>query len=120
VRKVLLVAALVLIAVPLTATAATAHAGFVSSNPEPGAELGSAPGVMILRFSEPLNERLSRAEVLSPDGRRFEGTPDSAGDIVIRLTTSAQGVYEVRWKTVSTVDGHTLEGSFEFGVGVRP
>jgi putative copper export protein len=73
-----------------------------------------------LRFSEPLNERLSRAEVLSPDGRRFEGTPEESGDIVVRLTTNAQGIYRVTWRTVSTVDGHTLEGSFEFGVGVRP
>ena len=119
-RRALLAAALIVLAVLAAPTAAWAHAGFVSSNPEPGAELGSAPGVVTLRFSEPLNERLSRAEVLSPDGRRFEGTPEESGDIVVRLTTNAQGIYRVTWKTVSTVDGHTLEGSFEFGVGVRP
>ena len=119
-RRPLLAALLILMAFLVTAAPAWAHAGFVSSNPKPGAELGSAPGVVTLRFSEPLNERLSRAEVLSPDGRRFEGTPEDSGDIVVRLTTNAQGIYRVTWRTVSTVDGHTLEGSFEFGVGVRP
>jgi copper transport protein len=120
VRRAVLAAALIILALAATPTAAWAHAGFVSSNPEPGAELGSAPGVVTLTFSEPLNERLSRAEVLSPDGRRFEGAPEESGEIVLRLTTNAQGIYRVTWKTVSTIDGHTLEGSFEFGVGVRP
>jgi copper transport protein len=120
VRRVLLAAAVLVLALVATPTAAWAHAGFVSSNPEPGAELGSAPGVVTLRFSEPLNERLSLAEVLSPDGRRFGGAPEESGDIIVRLTTNAQGIYRVTWKTVSTIDGHTLEGSFEFGVGVRP
>jgi copper transport protein len=118
-RRVLLVAGIVL-GLWLAPTAAWAHAGIVSSNPEPGAQLGSAPGVVTLRFSEPLNERLSSAEVLSPDGTRFEGTPEPAGEIAVRLTTNAQGIYQVTWTTVSSVDGHALEGSFEFGVGVRP
>lgn len=115
-----LLAGLVLVTMWLTPSSASAHAGFVSSDPEPGAELGSAPGVVTLRFSEPLNERLSRAEVLSPDGERFEGTPEPSGDIALPLTTNAQGIYRVTWTTVSSIDGHTLEGSFEFGVGVRP
>lgn len=119
-RRGVLLAGVMLVALWLAPTAAWAHAGIVSSNPEPGAQLGSAPGVVTLRFSEPLNERLSGAEVLSPDGARFEGTPEAAGEIVVRLTTNAQGIYRVTWTTVSSVDGHTLEGSFEFGVGVRP
>jgi copper transport protein len=119
-RRLILLAGLLLLVLSLTAAPAWAHAGFVSSNPEPGTELGSAPGIVTLRFTEPLNERLSRAEVLSPDGELFEGTPEESGDIVVRLTTNAPGIYRVTWRTVSTVDGHTLEGSFEFGVGVRP
>ena len=45
---------------------ALAHAGMVSSTPEPGSELGTAPGVVVLRFTEPLNVRLSRASVTTP------------------------------------------------------
>lgn len=104
----------------LRPAAAHAHAAFVSSQPEPGQRLGSAPGVVALRFSEPLNQQLSRAVVTAPDGTRFEGRPTGAREIRVSLSTNAAGVYEVGWTTVSTLDGHTLRGSFRFGVGVSP
>ncbi len=97
---------------------AMAHAGFVSGSPEPGSELGTAPGVVILRFSEPLNASLSRATVTTPDGHRVDGTVSGGEEITVDLSTNAQGVYGVTWTTVSLVDGHTLTGSFRFGVGV--
>ncbi len=34
---------------------ASAHSGFTSGVPEPGSELGTTPGVVVLRFSELLN-----------------------------------------------------------------
>lgn len=100
--------------------AALAHAAFVSSEPAPGEELGSAPGVVVLRFTEPLIPRLSRAVVTDPNGRRFEGGPSAEREIRVPLATSVPGVYEVEWKTVSPVDGHTLRGRFRFGVGTAP
>jgi copper transport protein len=106
-----------IVAVPGTARA---HAAIVSSQPEPGQELGTAPGVVVLRFSEPLNVSLSRATVIDPNDRRFEGTPTGEREIRIPLSTNALGVYEVEWVSVSTLDGHTLRGSFRFGVGVSP
>lgn len=99
---------------------AFAHAAFVSSEPEPGAELSSAPGVVILRFSEPLIERLSGATVVDPNGQAHEGRVSGEREIQVPLATNAPGVYEVEWTTVSPVDGHTLGGSFRFGVGVSP
>jgi copper transport protein len=99
---------------------AFAHAGFVSSDPEPGAELGSVPGVVVLRFSEPINEQLSQARVVATDGISFGGSPSDGGRIDIELATILRGIYDVEWTTVSRVDGHTLHGSFQFGVGVRP
>jgi len=104
----------------LTPVGASAHAGFVSSQPEPGAELGTPPGVVVLRFSEPLNVKLSRATVTGPDGRQFAGTVAGNDEIRIPVSSGAQGIYEVDWTTVSTVDGHTLHGTFAFGVGVAP
>jgi copper transport protein len=97
-----------------------AHAGIVSSDPEPGAELGSAPGVVVIRFSEEINAQLSRARVLAPDGISFKGSASASQRIDVPLTTNARGIYVVEWTTVSRVDGHTLHGSFRFGVGVRP
>ena len=99
---------------------ARAHAAVVSSDPEPGAELAAAPGVVVLRFTEPLNVRLSRAVVLDPGGLRFEGSPTGEREIRVVLSTNAPGIYEVQWVTVSTLDGHALRGSFRFGVGVAP
>jgi len=110
-------AAVLVLAVPAPALA---HAGFVSSRPEPGSTLGSAPGVVELDFSEPLNRELSRATVTAPDGQRFAGFVAGDHGIRIPLSTNLQGVYRVEWTTVSTVDGHTLHGSFGFGVGVAP
>ncbi len=99
---------------------AEAHAGFVSSTPEPGAIVSTAPGVVVLDFTEPLNEELSRATVTSPDGADFEGTVTTDTQITIALSTNASGVYRVSWTTVSIVDGHTLTGGFGFGVRVDP
>ena len=117
-----LVAATVLAAIAVVAlpAPALAHAGFVSSTPEPGSTLGTAPGQVILTFSEPLNTRLSRAAVHEPDGRTAAGRVIADDRVIIDLTTNQTGVYEVSWTTVSVVDGHTLSGSFRFGVGLSP
>lgn len=113
-------AALVAALVAGPAGPAAAHAALVSSNPEPGERLSSAPGVVVLAFGEPLVERLSEATVRAPQGNRFEARPDdgAARRIRVPVRTNARGVYEVRWRTVSPLDGHTLEGGFRFGVGV--
>lgn len=108
------------VALALSPQRAHAHAAIVSSDPEPGQQLPTAPGVVVLRFSEPINTRLSRASVTDPAGRRFDGVPSALQEIRARLATSAPGVYRVEWKTVSPVDGHTLSGSFRFGVRVDP
>lgn len=50
----------------------------------------------------------SQPQRLSPPGDRCD------------RGTNQTGVYEVMWTTVSVVDGHTLSGSFRFGVGVSP
>lgn len=115
--RALVVATSIVVGLPIPASA---HAGFVSSDPEAGAELGSAPGLVVLRFSEPINEQLSRARVLAPDATSFEASASASQRIDVPLTTNALGIYDVEWTTVSRVDGHTLHGSFQFGVGVRP
>lgn len=99
---------------------AAAHAAFVSSTPEPGSRLTTAPGVVSLRFSEPLIARLSSATVTDPNGRHFEGRVTEERQLEVRLTTTAPGIYQVDWRTVSPLDGHTLRGSFRFGVGATP
>ena len=97
-----------------------AHSTVIASRPAPGERLSSSPGVVTIVFSEPINASLSRGYVSAPDGQRFEGEASSPTAIDIQETTNAIGVYVVDWTTVSSVDGHVLHGSFEFGVGVSP
>jgi copper transport protein len=118
-RRALTAVASVLL-VPVLPQVAHAHAAFVSSDPPPGAELTSAPGVVVLRFTEPLIARLSGAVVVDPEGQEFEGRVTEERQMTVPLATNAPGVYEVQWTTVSPVDGHTLRGAFRFGVGVAP
>lgn len=116
----MLFAALVPTSLVLSATAAGAHAAIVSSKPAAGEELTSAPGTVSLTFSEPLIANLSRVVVVDPNGGRHEGGPSGERKIEARLATNAPGIYRVEWKTVSPIDGHSLEGHFSFGVGVKP
>lgn len=48
---------------------AWAHAGLASSTHGEATGLAQAPGAVVLRFTEPLNRRLSSLEVTGPDGR---------------------------------------------------
>jgi copper transport protein len=104
----------------LAPTAASAHAVIISSTPRPGEKLSTAPGVVVLTFSQPLDIHLSRATVTAPGGQRFDQGSVSPQEVRVPVTTNAPGVYEVSWTSVSAVDGHTLSGGFRFGVGVSP
>ncbi len=111
-----LIAAFAALAVPLVASA---HALLVSSSPKAGAHLGTAPGVVVLEFSQPLNAQLSSATVVDPTGHRWNGAVDSSLEIRIALATNATGVYTVDWTSVSEIDGHKIGGqSFTFDVGI--
>ncbi len=98
---------------------AAAHAVPVSATPAPGARLGATPGAVVIVFDEPLIPRLSGTTVIDPAGRRFTGEV-SGKTIRVPLSANAPGIYQVDWKTVSVIDGHTITGTFQFGVGVSP
>lgn len=113
------VAAIAACVVLLPAAPAFGHAAFVGSEPEPGVRLERAPQRVVLTFTEPLNRRLSRATVVGPDGGEVPVAAQAASDrrLVVRPARALRaGAYRVRWHTVSTEDGHALEGSFSFGV----
>lgn len=118
-RGVLLAGAVVLLLLSGTPRA-DAHAALISSEPDAGARLEGAPGVVRVRFSEPLILELSTMSVVDPTGRVWPRTGASERMMLVSLDTTAQGVYRVEWKTVSPLDGHTLQGEFFFGVGVAP
>jgi copper transport protein len=106
-----------LLAAPQTVAA---HAELLSSQPEAGQRLGTAPGAVVLEFSESLEPRLSTVTVTDPTGRRFTGAVTTGEEMRIQLATNAPGIYTVQWTSVSSTDGHELSASFQFGVGVTP
>lgn len=104
------------------ASPAWGHAELLEASPAPGSGLPQAPGAVVIRFNEPLNSRLSSIEILDTSGRDVgEGpTLPVEGDkqaMKRRLGLLSPGVHTVEWTTVSTVDGHTLHGSYSFGIG---
>jgi copper transport protein len=117
-RLLLVGAALTFGGTALVPVTVLAHASVVSARPAPGDELSTAPGVVDLQFSEPINQRLSRLVVTGPGGNPFPFQVVGPGEMQAQVTSTERGLYTVSWTTVSDVDGHTLRGSFRFGVGV--
>src|SRR5829696_9015428 len=111
----------VLAAVLAWAAPAFGHAAYVGSEPAPGQRLEASPARVVLVFTEPLNARLARATL-----RPAAGGPAVAASVRVDenrrklvVTPAGElpaGPYRVDWHTVSTEDGHALEGAFSFGV----
>ncbi|HMC09402.1 MAG TPA: copper resistance protein CopC, partial [Actinomycetota bacterium] len=104
-----------------SAAPALAHAELVAADPAPGIGLARAPGAVVLRFSEALNVRLSRIEVVDRSGHEVglgqaQAVPGDPRAMQEKLGPVPLGVYTVRWTSTSADDGHTLQGSYSFGV----
>lgn len=104
----------------LAPASALGHAAFLDSQPEPGERLGSGPAEIRLEFTEPLDRSLSKATLVNVNTR--EGVPvdvatEGERELVLRpQAPMPKAPYQVEWQTVSTIDGHTLAGTFGFGV----
>lgn len=101
------------------APAALGHAAFLGSDPQPGVRLEASPTQVTLRFTEPLNRKLAQATIVRVGGGAVatRTASTSARRLVLRPATAlSRGAYRVQWHSVSTEDGHALEGSFSFGV----
>jgi copper transport protein len=113
-------AGVVLAVVAVAPPAAFGHAAFVGADPEPGARLESAPGRIVLTFTEPLNRRLSRVSLVpASGGERVPASVEAPARYRLVLRPArrlGRGAYRVEWHTVSTLDGHALEGAYSFGV----
>ena len=99
-----------------------AHAEVLLASPSPGTGLAQAPAAVVIKFSEPLNLALSRIEILDSSGADVGqgATVAVAGDPQAMrrpLGLLPTGPYTVRWTSASTLDGHTLRGTYSFAVG---
>jgi copper transport protein len=104
-----------------TAPAVSAHAGLLGSNPAAGATLGAAPTELTLSLSERVVPALSSITVVDSRGAAYQlGRPEPApGDpltLVVPVRPPGRGVYTVKWRVDSAVDGHATTGAYQFGV----
>ncbi len=99
---------------------AMAHAALLDSTPNPGARVEASPSQITLHFTEPLNRRLSSARLVrtASGGNQLPAESQASAEKLVLQPQAplAKGPYRVTWHTVSTQDGHALEGSFSFGV----
>lgn len=103
-------------------TRVLAHASLVASSPAAGSVLPASPAELRLAFSEPLEAELTSLDVVAQDGtvlldRIGSIDPDDPYVLVAPDPRLPEGVFTVRWRTLSAADGHAVEGFFTFGIG---
>ena len=122
--RVLLLATAAAGTLALSAVPAAAHATLIGASPAANIGLGTPPELVKLRFSEPLRVPPSTIRVLDEAGRDrvrdVSAVPTDPQSMQASLPRLPEGEYRVAWRTVSTVDGHTIRGSYSFGVGRPP
>ena len=110
----------------LAPSAVYAHANLERAEPTPGSALDQAPREVRLQFSEVVDSSFSKIVVLN-DRREQLDKNDSRvapGDPRMMLVSLPDqlpnGVYTVQWRTLSAVDGHTVNGAFPMVIGPLP
>ena len=102
---------------------ASAHANLADADPAPNSVLDTAPSKITIWFTEPLELSFSAIEVLDSEGSRVDNDDsavDPANPTVLYVTMQddlPNGTYTVAWRNLSTVDGHTIRGTFFYSVG---
>ncbi|HTD77215.1 MAG TPA: CopD family protein [Chloroflexota bacterium] len=123
-RAVIAAAAVVLVAV-LPGTA-WAHANLDRAEPAPGSQLDQPPRELQLFFSEAVDGSFSRVQLLNTRGDAVDRgdshvAPNDPRSMAVSLPTQLpEGVYTVAWRTLSAVDGHTVNGAYPLIVGPIP
>ncbi len=99
-----------------------AHAILLRSDPAKGAVLNTAPTLVRMWFTEPLNPTFSTARVVNGSRQRVDKNnahvvAEDSTEMDVNLPPKLPpAVYVVIWRTQSASDGHILTGSFIFTV----
>ncbi len=96
------------------AAPAFGHAAYRRSDPARGATVTVAPQEVSAEFTEPLTAD-SFLQVVDPCGRRVHGNSDVEGErVTVAMSGDVAGTYRVRFRLISTVDGHPTRGGLTF------
>ena len=111
-RRLLVLVLFALVALP---TAAHAHASYKASDPPNRSQVSSAPSSVWAEFTEPLASG-SYLQVFDPCGDRVDNgdTEISGYRMSITQGSTHAGNYTVRFRALSTLDPHEVNGSFTF------
>jgi len=125
VRRPLILLSLVLGLWLSACTPAFGHGVVQRSSPAPNAALDAPPRQIELWFNEPVDPALSTVTVTDASGARASERAVVSADgrrVTVPLRGASRGFYTVRWRVLSSVDGHTTGGVFAFtvGLGARP
>jgi methionine-rich copper-binding protein CopC len=104
-------------AAALAAGSASAHADLIGSEPAAGSTVAGSPGTIRLSFSQPLQGG-STIQLFSGQFVPVTGLAISVAGSELQAVVGQPlpaGTYTVQWTAV-TDDGHTTEGSYQFGV----
>jgi len=115
--KRLLVAALVALALPASASA---HATLKTTSPTYRERLDTPPTRVTLRFDQQVTVMPRSIQVLTAKGRLVSLRPQAGSDrreLEVPVRRLRRGAYTVRWQALSA-DGHVVSGVFTFGVRV--
>ncbi len=94
----------------------------MASSPGAGAVIDEPPPELRLVFSEPLEAQATSLDIVDESGtallERGGGIdPSDPFALIVTDPDLADGVYTIRWRTLSAADGHTAEGFFSFVIG---
>jgi copper resistance protein C len=106
-----------------TVSAHTAHAKVLSATPAIGSTIARAPDTVTVECAENINPnpKLSNLFVYSPNGELISQGDAKVSfsnpkEMSVDIKPTGNGVYVVRWITVSAVDGDPDQGAFVFTV----
>jgi len=103
-----------------SAGAALAHSYPKTSTPAPGSAVQTAPGAVVIEFTEELEPRFSSLKVFNAhhqevDKRDAHLAADDAKHFSVDLAPLPPGTYTVVWHATST-DTHKTHGHYHFTV----
>jgi hypothetical protein len=106
---------LVLFATVALPTAALAHASYKSSDPANRSTVATAPASISAEFTEPLASG-SYLQVFDPCGDQVDNGDTEISGYTMSVTqgSSRAGTFTVRFRALSTLDPHEVNGSFSF------
>jgi hypothetical protein len=108
-----------LVAALLASAPAFAHSFLVEATPSSKDHVATSPKTIKLRFGGGVEPKYSKLTVESAEGKVLGegsiGVPEKPRELSMESPELAPGKYVVRYRVLS-IDGHVVEGNYEFTV----